>query len=175
MFQDKIQIRKIELDEVNVLQKLSIQTFIESYAFYNTEENMSLFLEENFNLKQLEEELKDSNTAYYFALLDDVPVAYLKLGLGKKQNALETENSLEIERIYVLNAFKRLKIGKQFLEKSFELAKETQASHVWLGVWEHNHNAIQFYEKNGFVAFGTHIFYLGKDEQLDYLMKMEVL
>lgn len=43
-----------------------------------------------------------------------------------------------------------------------------------LGVWEHNHRALRFYEKNGFIAFGTHIFQLGNDQQTDILMKKSV-
>ena len=51
-------------------------------------------------------------------------------------------------------------------------AREKQAHYVWLGVWEKNERAIAFYRKNGFVAFDTHIFKLGDDEQTDILMKL---
>ena len=43
--------------------------------------------------------------------------------------------------------------------------------YIWLGVWEENPRATRFYQKNGFVAFGKHIFKLGDDEQTDILMK----
>ena len=33
-------------------------------------------------------------------------------------------------------------------------------------------NAIKFYEKQGFEKFGTHVFKLGEDEQIDHLMKL---
>jgi ribosomal protein S18 acetylase RimI-like enzyme len=46
--------------------------------------------------------------------------------------------------------------------------------YVWLGVWEQNHRALQFYKKNGFVPFDTHIFKLGNDEQTDIMMKLEL-
>ena len=54
------------------------------------------------------------------------------------------------------------------------VAQGRKASYVWLGVWEHNHRALRFYEKNGFTAFGTHIFQLGNDQQTDILMQKSV-
>jgi len=46
--------------------------------------------------------------------------------------------------------------------------------YIWLGVWEKNQKAIDFYEKNGFVPFDKHIFVLGDDKQTDIMMKMEL-
>ena len=47
-----------------------------------------------------------------------------------------------------------------------------QASYVWLGVWEENVRALNFYKKNGFIEFDKHIFKLGEDEQTDIMMKL---
>jgi diamine N-acetyltransferase len=58
-------------------------------------------------------------------------------------------------------------------EKSAEIALQRKADYVWLGVWEHNSRAINFYKKNGFVEFDKHIFKLGDDEQTDILMKLK--
>jgi ribosomal protein S18 acetylase RimI-like enzyme len=44
--------------------------------------------------------------------------------------------------------------------------------YVWLGVWEKNLRAIQFYKKNGFVEFDQHLFILGDDPQTDIMMKL---
>jgi diamine N-acetyltransferase len=79
---------------------------------------------------------------------------------------------VEIERIYVQNAYQGLKIGKALFDKAVSVAKERKASYLWLGVWEENHKAIAFYEKNGFLAFDKHIFMLGNDPQTDIMMKL---
>jgi ribosomal protein S18 acetylase RimI-like enzyme len=54
------------------------------------------------------------------------------------------------------------------------VAKQKKFTTVWLGVWEENKKAIQFYTKNGFVAFDQHIFKLGDDEQTDIMMRLEI-
>ena len=56
------------------------------------------------------------------------------------------------------------------MKKCLDLASELKKELVWLGVWEHNPRAIDFYKKFGFEKFGTHIFYLGDDAQEDWLM-----
>ena len=58
------------------------------------------------------------------------------------------ENSLELERIYVLKENIGKSIGQQLLDKVIRIAKEKNVAFIWLGVWEHNHRAIQFYQKN---------------------------
>jgi len=45
---------------------------------------------------------------------------------------------------------------------------------VWLGVWERNETAINFYKKWGFELFGSHIFRLGNDDQNDLLLKKQL-
>lgn len=79
-------------------------------------------------------------------------------------------DSLEVERIYVKKKFHKKGLGKLLLEKAFDVAAELEKKKVWLGVWEHNENAIVFYKKKGFVQTGAHPFYMGDDKQIDLIM-----
>jgi len=81
---------------------------------------------------------------------------------------------MEIERIYVLKDFHGKNIGQLLFEKAIELATQKNANYIWLGVWEENPRAINFYKKNGFVEFDKHIFVLGDDEQTDIMMRLEL-
>ena len=60
------------------------------------------------------------------------------------------------------------------MEVAIDLAYENNLEYVWLGVWEHNYKAIEFYKKKGFEKFGEHVFVLWEDEQVDYLMKLKI-
>jgi ribosomal protein S18 acetylase RimI-like enzyme len=42
---------------------------------------------------------------------------------------------------------------------------------MWLGVWEKNFRAQKFYEKWGFEKFSEHVFLMGDDPQIDWLLK----
>jgi diamine N-acetyltransferase len=95
----------------------------------------------------------------------------MKINTGQAQTELKEQKSLEIERIYVLKEFQREKVGQTLLEKALQIAGQAHADFVWLGVWEKNTNAINFYRRNGFAEFDKHIFRLGEELQTDILMK----
>jgi ribosomal protein S18 acetylase RimI-like enzyme len=61
------------------------------------------------------------------------------------------------------------------MQRCIEIAKEMHREIIWLGVWEHNQQAINFYTKWGFEKFGEHDFVLGNDVQTDWLMKKDLL
>jgi ribosomal protein S18 acetylase RimI-like enzyme len=164
---EDVYIRRTTLIDLPELHLISRQTFLETFSKANTEENMRMYLEEAFSLKKLTDELNSDNSEFYFAVLEDTIVGYVKINLGTSQTELMDAKALEIERIYVLRQYHRRNIGQLLYEKAIEIARRMDATYVWLGVWEENARAIKFYRKNGFVEFDKHIFRLGKDEQTD--------
>ena len=169
-----MKIRKINIDDLETLRYLSIQTFKETFEEVNTEENMQKYLLENLSIEKLKTELENVNSEFYFAENNDEILGYLKLNFKDAQTEKVEENYFEIERIYVLKAFLGQKIGQILFDKAIEIGREKNLEYVWLGVWEENHRAIRFYGKNGFEIFGKHDFVLGEDVQTDLLMKMKI-
>ncbi|THD34019.1 MAG: GNAT family N-acetyltransferase [Flavobacterium johnsoniae] len=171
---ENIQLKKVTLIDIDQLQKIGRQTFFETFAESNTEENMKEYLENSFSTEKLHSELSNTNSEFYFAVEEDTVIGYLKLNFRASQTELKDDKALEIERIYVLKEFHGKKVGQLLYEKAIQIAKETKADYVWLGVWEENHRALAFYKKNGFVEFDKHIFRLGNDEQTDIMMKLQL-
>jgi ribosomal protein S18 acetylase RimI-like enzyme len=169
-----IQVQKVTLGEVDQLQKIGKQTFYETFSASNTEANMSQYLQEGFSVAKLTTELNDPYTEFYFATLDGNIIGYLKLNFGPSQTELQDEKALEIERIYVAQAFHGKQVGQVLYDTAVQVAKHKKADYIWLGVWEQNPRAIQFYKKNGFVEFDKHIFQLGSDKQTDIMMKLKL-
>ena len=169
-----MKIRKINIDDLEALRNLSIQTFKETFEEVNTEEDMQKYLLENLSIEKLKSELENPNSEFYFAENNDEILGYLKLNFKDAQTEKLEENHFEIERIYVLKAFLGQKIGQILFDKAIEIGREKNLEYVWLGVWEENHRAIKFYEKNGFEIFGKHDFVLGEDVQTDLLMKLKL-
>jgi diamine N-acetyltransferase len=169
-----IQIIQATLADVSTLQNISRQTFFETFADTNTEADMQQYLTEELSIEKLSKELNNEHSQFYFALQHDTIIAYLKINIGPAQNEFVSDSALEVERIYVVKAFYRQGFGQLLLDKAFAIASNQNLSTVWLGVWEHNTPAINFYKKNSFVAFGKHQFMLGKDRQTDILMKCNI-
>lgn len=166
-----IKIEKADFTNLDILQEISRSTFFETFAESNSESDMQQYLKVNFSLEKLGTELGNGNSLFYIAWDQTSAIGYLKVNTGAAQTELHEDHSLEIERIYVLNAYQGKKVGQLLYEKAVEIAGQLAKTSVWLGVWEENPRAIRFYEKNGFVAFSTHIFKVGDDEQTDILMR----
>ncbi|MNG72583.1 Protease synthase and sporulation negative regulatory protein PAI 1 [compost metagenome] len=170
-----IEIKRVTVDDIAELQKIGRETFLETFSESNNEENMASYLSESFSEIKLIKELNNAGSEFYFAVDNNTVIGYLKLNTGKYQTEIQDDKALEIERIYVLRAFHGKKVGQILYEKALQIAEVLGLSFIWLGVWEKNLRAIQFYEKNGFVAFDKHIFKLGDDEQTDIMMKKELI
>ncbi|MEI6948058.1 GNAT family N-acetyltransferase [Paraflavisolibacter sp. H34] len=168
---ENITIKRVTANDIDQLQQVGRQTFFETFSAGNTEENMQQYLEERFSLEQLAAEWNNPHSEFYFAALDDKVLGYLKLNAGPAQTELKDDRALEIERIYVLKEFHGKQVGQLLYEKALQIARQRNARYVWLGVWEENPRAINFYKKNGFLEFDRHIFKLGSEEQTDILMK----
>jgi ribosomal protein S18 acetylase RimI-like enzyme len=169
---EAVEIKKITVSEIEKLQKIGTQTFLETFAEVNSEENMKQYLKDKFSINKLTSELSNPNSEFYFAIRDNEPLGYLKVNFGDAQTELKDKNGLEIERIYVLKEFHGAKIGQLLYNQALQIAKIHNLNYLWLGVWEENHRALNFYKKNGFVEFDKHLFKLGNDEQTDLLMKL---
>lgn len=164
-------INKARIEDLEVIQNVGRQTFSETFSENNTEEAMKEYLERSFATEKIKNELHNPDSYFFIAWEEDNPVGYLKLNSGDAQTEPQDETALEIERIYVKRSHHGKKIGQILYDKALETAKNMNKTYLWLGVWEENHRALQFYRKNGFEEFDKHIFRLGNDEQTDLMMK----
>lgn len=162
---------KVTIQDITQLQSISRQTFIEAFWETNDAEYMNQYMDKSFSLEVLGSELQNNNSEFYFAKLDERVVGYLKLNTGQAQTDIKDGDALEIERIYVVKDFYGKAVGQLLIDFAVSSSLKMQCKYIWLGVWEENPRAIRFYEKNGFVAFGSHPFWLGDDKQTDILMK----
>ncbi|MEP1778302.1 GNAT family N-acetyltransferase [Reichenbachiella sp.] len=168
------EINRASIDDLETIHLLGRRTFLEAFAKDNKEEDIHQYVNEAFGKEQLTKELTNPESEFYLTSLDDQSIGYLKVNYGQAQTEKHDLHAVEIERIYVSEAYYGKSVGKFLFKKAFEIAQSRKASYIWLGVWEKNLRAIQFYYKHGFIAFGKHSFLIGKDLQTDILMQLEV-
>jgi ribosomal protein S18 acetylase RimI-like enzyme len=168
----EVTISPITPAQVKDLQALSIRTFSQTFTEDNTQEDLNKYINNSFNIEKLTSELNNQNSQFYFACIEAVQVGYIKLNINDAQSEQFDLQAIELERIYVDSNFLGKKVGGMLLKYALDIARKGAYHYIWLGVWEENHRALRFYEKNGFVAFDKHIFKMGDDEQTDLLMKL---
>jgi ribosomal protein S18 acetylase RimI-like enzyme len=165
-----VNIIKCTHKDLPLLQQISHETFYDTFKNQNSTENMNAYLEKAFSLNQLEQELSNHFTQFYFVTVNQEVTGYLKINMNDAQSEKMGDDALEIERIYLKSGYQKLGLGKHLLNKALETAVENNKKKVWLGVWEKNENAIAFYERMGFHLTGSHSFYMGDEEQKDFIM-----
>ncbi|MBX2844085.1 MAG: GNAT family N-acetyltransferase [Flammeovirgaceae bacterium] len=169
------QIIPVNFSQLRQLQEISLETFKSTYAHLNNPENFKDYLENQFNEKQLISELNNPSSAFYFLQKREKIIGYFKLNWSEAQTEQIEGNALELERIYVSKKFQGNGMGKLIVDFVLKYGAEKTFDFVWLGVWEENPNAIQFYERMGFEKFGEHVFTIGNEDQTDFMMKKYVL
>ena len=74
-----LQISLATLSDLPQLQQISRTTFVETFGAVNTPENMEMYLTESLGTEKLTKELSNINSEFYFAILNDEVIGYLKL------------------------------------------------------------------------------------------------
>lgn len=166
----EIVIRYATIEDAELIADLSRRTFYETFGYVNTKENMDKFMDEQFAREKLIREVAEPGNTFLLAFDGDVPVGYVRMREGKKFPEFDGKDSIEIARIYAVNTYIGMGVGRQMMRQCIFIAKELKKEIIWLGVWEKNPRAIAFYTKWGFEKFAEHDFLLGNDLQKDWLL-----
>ncbi|MEP6617018.1 MAG: GNAT family N-acetyltransferase [Ginsengibacter sp.] len=168
----KINIRRAMPGDAPIIAALSEITFVESFKGTCSDEDLDHFVNKCFSPEGIEKELKDENDFYFIAWLNDDPAGYIRLKEDYTDYpAMKKYRAIELKRIYVLLEYQNKKIGAALMARALELAVGEKFEAVWLGVWEFNDKAIEFYKKREFTDTGfTHTFYIGSTAQTDHWM-----
>jgi ribosomal protein S18 acetylase RimI-like enzyme len=171
MIHGNIIIKIADKTEAALIAEISQQTFYDSFATFNTKENMDKFMNEQFTKAALISEVGVPGNIFLLAYLAGEVVGYAYMRKSENPQELGDASAIEIARIYAVQRTIGKGVGRLLMERCIEIAKEKNEELIWLGVWEHNPRAIAFYLKWGFEKFGEHPFMLGDDRQTDWMMK----
>ena len=166
-----IQVRIATEGDANLIADLSRQTFYDSFVADNTKENMEKFMNEQFTRPKLIDEIIQPWHIFFLAFVEDEAVGYVKLRDSSVPPDIAPQPCLEIARIYAIKEKIGKGIGKALMQTCHDTAQQKKKKILWLGVWEKNQRAIDFYTRWGFEKFGEQNFILGDDVQTDWLMK----
>ena len=170
----QLRLEKCGMEQLDALTEISRVTFEDAFAHLNEPDDFKVYLDSAFSRENMEAELKNKDSSFYFVYDETELAGYFKLNKGRAQTDIKDEDSMEIERIYVLANFQGRKIGQWMMDRIKVIAGAEKLKYIWLGVWEENTAAIAFYIKHGFEKFGEHPYYIGKDRQMDWLMRFDI-
>ncbi len=153
---------------------MGARTFYDAFAKDNTPEDIALYLEKSFSPEIQLAQLSDPGVLFLIVESDDAPLGYAKLNLNRDRNSEKNAKTLELERIYAERGHIGTGVGGTLMQACIDEARQRGCDSIWLGVWEKNQRAIEFYRKWGFKEIGKQIFTLGNDPQGDFIMELQL-
>jgi len=167
-------IRKLDMDDLVPLHAIAKKTFFDTFQQQNSPENMQVYLDSELTLDKIKQEVDTQGSYFYGIEENNALVAYLKINTNEAQGKQSLDNSIEIQRIYIVESHIGKGLGKALFNFAVKQAKLFEARWLWLGVWEYNQHAITFYKKQGLTIYDQYPFYFGQDKQTDLLMRVEL-
>jgi GNAT superfamily N-acetyltransferase len=168
----KMNIRYGAIADAQLLSELGARTFYDTFAQDNTPENIDAYLQRSFSPEIQFKELADPGVIFLIAEFEGIPVGYAQLILDSQDEPIKGLKPLEVRRIYASIEHLGKGVGKELMQATIREAQRRNCECIWLGVWEKNQRAIDFYRKWGFREVGSHIFSVGDDPQTDFIMEL---
>ena len=168
------QIRQATIADAELLTNLAARTFHYAFVDMNTPQNMQAYMSKAFTVSQLTAELGDPCARFFIAEVEGAAAGYAKIHKNKAPDCITGANPIELVRLYVDQKFQGAGVANDLMQTCLNEARSLGHRTIYLGVWEHNHRAQFFYFKWNFRVVGNHIFQMGTDAQIDWLMEREL-
>ena len=157
--------------DVPDLQRIAIETQVDTFGEFNSPANMQAYLNEAYSLDNLRRELDESGSYNILAFLDGVLAGFLRMRRTSEVEYLLGKNTLELQRLYAATKYHGKGVGAALMHRCLDIARTEAVDWIWLGVWERNFKAQEFYRRWEFERFSEHVFKMGEDPQTDWLLK----
>ncbi|WP_109435357.1 MULTISPECIES: GNAT family N-acetyltransferase [Aquimarina] len=128
--------------DYRIIEKLATIILHEVYDPIIPAEHTDYFLKEFQSENAIENQIKNENFNYFLLNFDAKNVGYLGIQILNKK--------LILSKLYILESFRGLKIGKKALEYVNEFATNNRIEKIELIVNQQNQNTIDIYLRNGF-------------------------
>lgn len=145
-----LSVKRCNLNDLDQLTEIAIETFVDTFLPNNRQKDIDQYVMNAFNSSKITDEMHNPESSFYFVFYDHELAGYLKINLGTAQTEEMGPDYLEVQRIYVRKKFQGMGIGNVLMERAVKLAQHNKKKKIWLGVWEKNVAAQNFYAKWNF-------------------------
>jgi ribosomal protein S18 acetylase RimI-like enzyme len=173
---ETVNIRGSVPGDAPTLAAIARRSFYDAFADHpkNAPDDLEAYMKEAFSVEAIAADLSDEDAVYFVAEIDGAMVGYSKLKKNSREDCSSGDRPIELCRLYSLSEYIGKGIGKTLMLRCLEFARENNFDFMWLGVWEYNYRAQDFYRKFGFEKCGEHIFQLGSDPQTDWVFEKKI-
>lgn len=146
---------KATLKNAQLLSVLSVETFLPAHGHSAPKKDIDNYLTDNFSEENFITELSDTKNEYHLFYVNDIIAGYSKIVFNQESLNISSKNVTYMSRLYFLEEFYGLGLGKILFDFNINLCKQNKQSGIWLAVWIENQKGISFYKKMGFQKVGS--------------------
>jgi ribosomal protein S18 acetylase RimI-like enzyme len=169
-----VTITKATVEDLDILKDVAITSFLQSHGHSASAADIDSYVSQAFSSETISKELSDLKNIFRLIYYNDVPAGYSKIVLNAPIPAVNDKQVTKLERLYLLEAFYELKLGKELLDHNIAISKNANQTGMWLHTWVENDRAIAFYKKAGFRVIGKADFKISATHSNpNHLMYME--
>jgi GNAT superfamily N-acetyltransferase len=133
---------------------------------------MDAFLTDAYRPEDIRKKLADDRHRYFVAEAGGVAVGFAHLIIDAGSPSVTAERPVLLAEIYLDGTHQGVGLGAAMMQRASDAARSAGGDVLWLGVWEHNARAIEFYRRWGFSPVGDMPFLFGSEQQRDIVMAM---
>lgn len=158
--------------DASIISELAHRTFRQTYAERTAPEDMDAFLADAYRTEDIEERLGDPRHRFLLATSEDLVVGFAHLITDARDPSVSGRLPVLLAEIYLDREHQGIGLGGALMARAIGVARDSGADVLWLGVWEHNTRAIEFYHRQGFIPVGEMAFAFGSEQQRDIVMAL---
>jgi diamine N-acetyltransferase len=157
-------IRRIGADELERVRELALMIWPKCYRNIIPPDRIDGMLATLYSLDALDQEMIVDGHVFWLARVGSFDVGYA--------SALQTGERLWLKKLYVMNDYRGLSIGRLFMEEALAAFPSTQQ--FALNVNHDNTPAINYYLKNGFMVEAKLAVKMGPYDFTDLVMVKDI-
>lgn len=149
---------KAQPKDAKLLSKIGAESFLTAHGHSAPKKDIDNYVTHNFNENTFKSDVLDDNNLYYLIYYNNKIAGYSKIIFNKANKNIPAQNITNLSRLYLLEEFYNLGLGKILFDFNLQLCKKNNQIGIWLAVWVENQKAIKFYNKVGFNKVGDYNF-----------------
>jgi GNAT superfamily N-acetyltransferase len=168
-------LRPAEHADALCLGVLGTQVFLDTYATAGIRPTIAREVQETFATAAFEAAIARADSRLCVAEVDGHLVGFAHVTLGVAHDLAPPGASAELLRLYVQEPFTGRRVGSALLARAEALAFEAGAQVLWLTPWVHNHRALAFYARRGYIDHGLTWFHFEGESHANRLLAKDYL
>jgi ribosomal protein S18 acetylase RimI-like enzyme len=147
-------LHRVSIHDVGQLEAIGKQTYRDHFSEIWSTQGLETYLGSHFSADVLRSQLQSLSIRYYFPLHNGKISGIVKIKCNSRIPVSPFDGGFELEKIYLLNTFTGLGLGKMILTEFVKIASECGERFLWLDVLKSNVRARKLYEGVGFFVVG---------------------